>query len=257
MTWPAALLVAVWVVLVVVRGAERRPAARLAELRQRPLMTTSGLGVGDPPERRRPSGLSGRPRVAVLTAAAAIVGLITMGPVGAGLVAVSVPVLARVRTQRATRARHAVRRARLPDAVDLLVVAGSAGLASRQAMALVAQRGPPELRTAFAEVVARASAGEPWAQAVPRLIDTIGEPARPIVHAIVAAEQDGAPMATVLGRLADDARRQRRHDLEAAVRRLPVRLSFPLVCCSLPAFALLTVVPLVAAGLRRLGPVAL
>ena len=53
-------------------------------------------------------------------------------------------------------------------------------------------------------------------------------------------------MGTVLSRLADDARRQRRHDLEAAVRRLPVRLSFPLVCCSLPAFVLLTVVPLVA-----------
>jgi hypothetical protein len=113
------------------------------------------------------------------------------------------------------------------------------------------------LRPAFAEVVARAGTGEPWARAVPHLVASVGEPARAIVHAIVAAEQDGAPMGTVLSRLADDARRQRRHDLEAAVRRLPVRLSFPLVCCSLPAFVLLTVVPLVAAGLRRLGPVAL
>ena len=103
----------------------------------------------------------------------------------------------------------------------------------------------------------RAGTGEPWARAVPHLVTSVGEPARAIVHAIVAAEQDGASMGTVLSRLAEDARRQRRHDLEAAVRRLPVRLSFPLVCCSLPAFVLLTVVPLVAAGLRRLGPVAL
>jgi tight adherence protein C len=255
-TWPAVLLAAVWVALVVVRGVEHRPVSRLLVLSPQPARR-SRSNLGEPSERRRASAMSPRRGVALLTAAAAVVGLMTMGPLGAGLAAVSVPVLARVRTKRATRARHAVRRARLPDAVDLLVVAGSAGLASRQAMALVAQRGPPELRTAFAEAVARAGAGEPWAQAVLRLIDTIGEPARPIVHAIVAAEQDGAPMATVLSRLAGDARRQRRHDLEAAMRRLPVRLSFPLVCCSLPAFVLLTVVPLVAAGLRRLGPVAL
>jgi len=50
-------------------------------------------------------------------------------------------------------------------------------------------------------------------------------------------------------------RRQRRHELEAAVRRLPVRLTFPLACCSLPAFVVLTVVPLTAAGLHQLGPV--
>jgi tight adherence protein C len=162
-----------------------------------------------------------------------------------------------MKAQRAARARDAARRARLPDAVDLLVVAGAAGLAPRQAIVLVAERGPPDLRPAFAEVVSRANTGEPWARAVSRLISTIGEPARPVVHALIAAAQDGAPMATVLTHLADDSRRQRRNDMEAAVRRLPVRLSFPLVCCSLPAFVLLTVVPLVAAGLRRLVPVAL
>jgi tight adherence protein C len=193
----------------------------------------------------------------VLITAVAVVALLVVGPVGAALAAVCVPVLARVRAQRASRARLAALRARLPDAMDLLVVAGAAGLAPRHALRLVAQRGPPELRPAFAEVVARAGTGEPWTRAVPHLVSSVGEPARAIVHAIVATEQDGAPMGTVLSRLADDARRQRRHDLEAAVRRLPVRLTFPLVCCSLPAFVLLTVVPLVAAGLRRLGPVAL
>ena len=256
MTWPAVILAVVWVALVAVGGVEHRPVPRLVTLSPPP-GRPAGSGGAEPRTRGRPSVLSSQWRVALLTAAAAIVGLVTMGPLSAALAAACALVLARVKGRRAARSCDIARRARLPDAVDLLVVAGSAGLASRQAVALVAERGPPELRSAFAEVVARAGAGEQWAQAVVRLIDTVGEPARPVVHAIVAAEQDGAPMAAVLGRLADDARRQRRHDLEAAVRRLPVRLSFPLVCCSLPAFVLLTVVPLVAAGLRRLGPVAL
>jgi tight adherence protein C len=118
----------------------------------------------------------------------------------------------------------------------------------------VAERGPAELRSTFAEVVARMDAGEPLAVALPRLVTTVGEPARALVRAVVTAEQDGSPVRSVLGRLADDARRQRRQDLDAAVRRLPVRLTFPLALCALPAFVLLTVVPLLAAGLRRMGP---
>jgi tight adherence protein C len=255
MTLPVALLAGLWVVLIVARGIERRPAQRVALLR--PTSEVSPLTDRERRHRRPPRALSGRWELTVLAAVVAVIALLVMGPVGAGLAAASVPLVARMRVRRASRAHVAALRARLPDAVDLLVVAGAAGLSPRHALALVAQRGPPELRASFAEVVARAAAGESWARAVPRLLATVGEPARGIVHAIVAAEHDGAPMGTVLGRLADDARRQRRHDLEEAVRRLPVRLSFPLVCCSLPAFVLLTVVPLVAAGLRRLGPVAL
>ena len=147
--------------------------------------------------------------------------------------------------------------ASLPDAVDLLVVAVAAGLSHRQCLQLVAERGPPPIRPAFQDVVARIDVGEALAVALPRLTSSVGEPARGLVRAITVAERDGVPVAALLTRLAEDSRRQRRHALEAAVRRLPVRLTFPLACCGLPAFLLLTVVPLLAAGLRRLGPVSL
>jgi tight adherence protein C len=251
---PVPVLAIVLVGLIVSRAVERRPTRRIVLLH---LAAVSARDVDGKGPRRRPLAAAGRLPLIVLVVAVAVVGLLSVGPVGAVLSGASLPVLARVRARRAERARASTRRARLPDAVDLLVVAGASGLAPRQAVALAAQRGPPELRGAFAEVVARAGAGEPWSRAVERLLITVGEPARAVVHAIAAAEQDGTPIGAVLSRLADDARRQRRHDLEAAVRRLPVRLSFPLVCCSLPAFVLLTVVPLIAAGLRRLGPVAL
>ena len=51
---------------------------------------------------------------------------------------------------------------------------------------------------------------------------------------------------TAIGRLARQIR------AEEAARRVPVRLLFPLVLCVLPAFALLTVAPLLAGALRSL-----
>jgi hypothetical protein len=65
------------------------------------------------------------------------------------------------------------------------------------------------------------------------------------------AERDGAPIADLLARLADDARAVVRRRSEAHARRVPVRLLFPLVFLVLPAFGLLTVVPALAAGLRN------
>ena len=46
--------------------------------------------------------------------------------------------------------------------------------------------------------------------------------------------------------------RTRRVAAEEAARRIPVTMLFPLVMCVLPAFALLTVVPILAATLGDL-----
>ena len=79
-----------------------------------------------------------------------------------------------------------------------------------------------------------------------------GEAARPLTAALVASERYGAPVVTGLERLADDVRRDRRRRAEEAARRVPVKLLFPLVTCTLPAFALLTVAPLIAGTLGSL-----
>jgi tight adherence protein C len=186
-----------------------------------------------------------------------LLGWMLVGPVGFVTALALTVLLRRARLDRAARRAAAARAARLPDAIDLLVVAGSAGLTARHGLRLVAQRGPPELRPAFVDVIARVDAGAPLGEALPRLVDTVGEPARSMVRAVLTAERDGVPIRSLLVHLADEARRQRRHELEATVRRLPVRLTFPVACCSLPAFVVLTVVPLAAAGMRRLGPVPL
>ena len=67
-----------------------------------------------------------------------------------------------------------------------------------------------------------------------------------------AAVRDGLPLPPVLDRLTDEATTSRRRQGEAAARRLPVRLSFPLVVCTLPSFVLLAIAPAVLGALSTL-----
>ena len=57
----------------------------------------------------------------------------------------------------------------------------------------------------------------------------------------------------MLESLAHEARASRRRQHEATARRLPVRLSFPLVVCTLPSFVLLAIAPAVIAALSSLS----
>jgi tight adherence protein C len=238
------VLAAGWAAIVVVIGHVHRPFPRLGDV----------LPARPCPRPKAPRVRRGR--IAPLLIGGAL-GWVLLGPLGAPPSVGAVVLVRRARCARATRRADAARAARLPDALDLLVLSGSAGLTSRQGLRIVAQRGPPVLSPAFADVVARVDAGAPLGEALPRLVESVGEQARSMVRTILTAERDGVPIHSLLVHLAEEARRQRRHELEAAARRLPVRLSFPLACCSLPAFAVLTVVPLAAAGLQRLGPVSL
>jgi tight adherence protein C len=57
----------------------------------------------------------------------------------------------------------------------------------------------------------------------------------------------------MLDQLSTEARAARRRLDEADARKLPVRLSFPLVVCTLPSFILLAIAPAVIAALSSLG----
>ena len=74
-----------------------------------------------------------------------------------------------------------------------------------------------------------------------------------VVYALTAAEIDGVPLQPALQRASDEAHRRRRVRAEEAARRMPVLMLFPLVFCILPAFCLLTVVPLLAGSVADLG----
>jgi tight adherence protein C len=142
--------------------------------------------------------------------------------------------------------------AELPVVVELFRLAVGAGSSIHQAVPAVAARSGERFRTALESVVDREAMGESLADALGRLAD-LGPAVRPVAAVLVAAERDGAAVGDRLERLAFEARLGHRRRAEEAARRLPVQLLFPLVGCVLPAFGLLTVVPLLAASLPHLS----
>ena len=156
----------------------------------------------------------------------------------------------------AVRRRHHAERARLvaigaamPDAIELLVVCLHAGLTPTQAVGELARMAPPPVRPGFQACEQRLHRGAGFADALAALSAHCGPSALSLVAALGTAVRDGLPLSPVLDRLTAEANADRRRAGEAAARRLPVRLSFPLVVCTLPSFVLLAIAPAVLGAL--------
>jgi pilus assembly protein TadC len=157
-----------------------------------------------------------------------------------------------VRARALERRRLDAYAAGLAEVVDLLALAVGAGLTVALAVDAVARRATGPLATELGRVREEVALGRRLADALEDLPGRCGEAVRPMVAALVASERYGAPLAAGLDRLAHEVRLERRRQAEEAVRKVPVKLLFPLVTCTLPAFALLTVAPLLASAIRSL-----
>ena len=254
------LLAGAWAVLVLAAGWRHRPVpARVRALAE------SGAGGGVRPthpalsERlgrwvlaragRRPTALDARRMGTAVLAAVAFLPVLPAAALPAAVVAWAAPgALAR----RAERRRLAALAADLPDVVDLLVLAVGAGLTVHLALAKVSVRAAGPLAAELRHTLEQVALGRRLADALDDLPLRAGEAMRPLVGALVASERYGAPLVAGLERLADEVRRDRRRRAEEAARKVPVKLLFPLVTCTLPAFGLLTVAPLIASAVRSL-----
>jgi tight adherence protein C len=141
----------------------------------------------------------------------------------------------------------------LPDLIDLLRLTTDAGLPLPLALPTVAARTGGSLGDALRGAEQQVRAGRPRADALLEALTPLGDGSTSLGHAIADHLRYGAPLGPALDRLAFEARVSRRHRAEQAARRVPVRLLMPLVLCVLPAFGLLTVVPLLAGSLRSLA----
>lgn len=213
--------------------------------------------VGRPPPARpltrRVARRAGtRPGAAVAGAAAVVAAAVVLGPLAAALLVIAgtVGALARRRSRRRAAARRAA--ACVPDLGELLRIAVAGGLTPALALAQVAEFGPQPGRAAVAEALAATRRGRPLGDALTGLVSRLGPEARPLVDALAATDRYGVPLEPVLDAAVADLRRQRRTAAQEAARRLPVTLSFPLVGCVLPAFALLSLAPLVAGAVASL-----
>lgn len=143
-------------------------------------------------------------------------------------------------------------RREVPDVVDLLLVATASGLNLPLAVGAVGERGPPVLGAAFAGAADEVDRGARMADALEAALAPLGDPVRPLAVALVGTARYGTAIGPALDRLSVESRQLRRRQAEEAARRVPVKLLFPLVLLVLPAFVLLTLVPLLAGALRSL-----
>jgi tight adherence protein C len=171
---------------------------------------------------------------------------------------VALPVLAalglpRLDARRRLRRRDAAIVDQLPDVIDLLRLTTHAGLPVGAAITSIGHRPGGPVGAALASAGGLLSRGAPTSDMLTLLLETCGPAARPLVDALADHDRYGTPLGPVLDRVAVDCRLRRRRAAEEAARRLPVTLLFPLVLTTLPAFALLTVVPLLVGSFSSLS----
>ena len=188
--------------------------------------------------------------ISVLATAAAAV---AFGPTGGllSLLSATSAVVARHRSRRRQRMLQIERH--LPEVIDLLGLVVGAGRPTVSALSDISPRVAEPFRTELLAVVRRTAAGESFVDSARRLRDSLGPSVSSVVYAVTAAEIDGTPLRPALQRAADEAHRRRRVRAQEAARRVPVLMLFPLVFCVLPAFCLLTVVPLLLGTISDLG----
>jgi pilus assembly protein TadC len=161
---------------------------------------------------------------------APIPALVVLGALGLGAFS---------RERWAHRLRRDAGQSDLPLLVDLVALGVGAGLSFRAAVIEAADVVHPSLR-----------------EDVLRSLRRGGEEGKPVARLFAIARraaESGASIAVEAAAHAEELRAQRREMALARLRRLPVRLLFPLALLILPGFLLMTLGPTLSAGLARLG----
>jgi tight adherence protein C len=227
------------------------PAGSHGTVRHRILQVPAPLG-------RVVRGFAGRPDDAAAdrrfgwTFLTGLAGLVLVGPLAALVAGALVWTLPAVLARRDRRSAASSLLLELPDVVDLLLLAVDAGLTVRMALEEIAAQAEGRLADSLRAAVRQVEMGRRMADALDDVSSGLGDQVRPIIGVLIEADRYGTPLHGPLERVSAELALERRRRSEEAARRVPVKLLFPLVFCTLPAFALLTVVPLLAGSLPDL-----
>ena len=159
----------------------------------------------------------------------------------------------RLRIPRSAASRRRDLDREVPQLLDLLASASAAGLSAVAGLreAVVALRGPlaDELRRSLGAV----DLGGRWRTELAELSDRLGLPdLRRVVAILARTETLGTSLSDATRELAADVRSARRALVAERARTAPVKMLFPLVFLILPAFLLLTVVPVLLTTVRSI-----
>jgi tight adherence protein C len=130
----------------------------------------------------------------------------------------------------------------LPEGLDLLTICVEAGLGFDAALAQVARNLKGPLAAEFARVLQEMQIGKSRAEAMRALADRTNVPElRAFVSALTQSSELGIPVANVLREQAKEMRVRRRQRAEAQAQKVPVKMTFPLIGCMLPALFVVVV----------------
>lgn len=132
----------------------------------------------------------------------------------------------------------------LPDVLDEMTIAVEAGLGFEAALSWVATHGKGVLAEEFRRTVADINVGRPRRAAYESLVArTKVEDLRRFVSAVNQADTYGIAVSDVLRVQAGEMRIKRRQRAEEAAAKVPVKVSFPLMVCILPALLIVVLGP--------------
>ena len=168
----------------------------------------------------------------------------------AALIAWRIPDLALARLAR--RALAAADR-EIPVLLDLLAVATSAGLPPQLAFRRAVEAATGPLAEELRSVLDASDLGGRWRDELIVVGDRLALPdLRRLLGALARTDSLGSSLAEEVGHLASDVREVRRAAAAQRARTAPVKMLFPLVFLVLPAFLLLTVVPVLLTTVRSI-----
>jgi tight adherence protein C len=185
----------------------------------------------------------------------AVVGAVVPGP---KLLTVPLALLLGTRIRRLARARADAHRRRamdaeLPQLLDLLAAGSAAGLSAAVGLrrSVSALRGPlgEELERSLDAV----DLGARWRDELEAVTERLSLPdLRRALAVLTRTETLGTSLTSATRELAADVRSSRRAAVAERARAAPVKMLFPLVFLVLPAFLLLTVVPVLLTTVRSI-----
>jgi pilus assembly protein TadC len=155
--------------------------------------------------------------------------------------------------RRNEKARRRAILRELPVVAEMLLLCVRSGLNIYKSVEHIVQHSSGPICDELAYVLARVAQGGRIADELEAAAIRLGDDVRQLTNAIVSSERYGAPLSATLERLAQETRRDQERRAEQAGQKLAVQLIFPVAVTSLPAFAALTVPPLVASSIGSLA----
>jgi pilus assembly protein TadC len=155
------------------------------------------------------------------------------------------------RRRRSNRIGH-LRLDAVIETVDFLLAMLRAGYSPPQTLMKLADITPHIVRKDFVDLRDAIASGRPIHEALTDVRTRLGPDFSSLIDLMASAIRLGIPTESLVVHIHNEARFARRQQGDILARQLSVRLTLPLVLCTLPSFVFLIIVPIVMGAIAQL-----